>query len=167
MTAKSLLTGASLAFAGRALLGRVLLAKFTADVQRLNAGDHSGLLAAYADDAVLRFTVGEHRFAGEWRGKDEIARFMENFAAAGLQGEIEQIAMSGPPWAMTLWAKFSDRAASPADGTELYANRTVLVLRTRWGKIAVHEDFYFDTASIAEFDRRLTELGIAPVPKSG
>jgi ketosteroid isomerase-like protein len=61
--------------------------------------------------------------------------------------------------------RFDDHADGP-DGTRLYENRTVLVLRTRWGKIVEHEDFYVDTGRIAEFDRKLTELGVAPVPKA-
>lgn len=164
MSGKTLAVGAGLALAARALVARGLLWKFQRDIARLNAGDTSGIVAAYADDAVLRFTVGDHRFAGDWTGKAEIGRFMENFAAAGVQGEIKDMAMSGPPWALTLWARFDDGATSP-DGETLYANRTALVLRTRWGKIVEHDDFYFDTAPIAEFDRRLTELGIAPIPK--
>lgn len=164
MSGKHVVGGAALALAGRSLVVRALRWKFEGDIRRLNAGDASGLIGAYADDAVLSFTVGDHRFAGEWRGQAEIARFLENFTAAGLQGEIKDVAISGPPWALTIWARFDDHADGP-DGEPLYANRTVLVLRTRWGKIVRHEDFYFDTAPMAEFDRRLTELGIAAVAK--
>lgn len=164
MSGKSLVYGAGLALAGRSLVVRALRRKFEGDVRRLNAGDASGLISAYADDAVLSFTDGDHRFAGEWHGKAEIAKFLENFTAAGLQGEIKDVAISGPPWALTIWAQFEDHAEDP-DGEPLYANRTALVLKTRWGKIVRHEDFYFDTTRMAEFDRRLTELGIAPVPK--
>ncbi len=65
MHLKSVVVGAKLAIAARALLPRLLLVKFRRDVGRLNAGDHSTLLAAYADDAVLRFNAGDHRWAGE------------------------------------------------------------------------------------------------------
>lgn len=163
---RTLLTGASLAVAGRALLARGLLLKFERDVRRLNAGDSAALLNAYADDAVLRFHVGEHRFSGDWVGREEIARFLRNFTNAGLHGEIKSMAMSGPPWALTLWARFDDRVDAP-DGGRLYANRTAIVLRTRWGKIVEHEDFYADTGVIADFERVLTERGLAPVPKRG
>ena len=60
--------------------------------------------------------------------------------------------------------RFDDHVDGP-DGTRLYENRTVLVLRTKWGKIVDHEDFYMDTGRIEEFDRKLTELGVEPMPK--
>lgn len=162
MQRKSLFAGAALAVAGRALLPQLLLLKFGRDVRKLNAGDHSTLLDAYADDAVLRFNDGEHRWAGEWAGKPAIDAFLRNFTAAGIQGEIRQIAVSGPPWALTMMVRFDDHADGP-DGTRIYENRTVLVLRARWGKVVEHEDFYLDTSRIEAFDRKLTELGVTPV----
>lgn len=166
MRLKTLLTGAALAVGGRALLPRLLLVKFGRDVERLNAGDHSTLLAAYADDAVLHFNDGDHRWAGDWVGKAAIDRFLQNFVAAKVQGEIDQIAVSGPPWSLTVMVRFDDHADGP-DGARLYENRTVLVLRTKWGKVVDQEDFYVDTGRILAFDRKLTELGIAPVPDQG
>jgi mannose-6-phosphate isomerase-like protein (cupin superfamily) len=58
-----------------------------------------------------------------------------------------------------------DCALIAPDGTRIYQNRTALVLRTRWGKIVEQNDFYVDTAPIAELDRKLTELGIQAIPK--
>jgi ketosteroid isomerase-like protein len=165
MHTKSVLAGAALAVAGRALLVQLLLLKFGRDVKKLNAGDHSTLLDAYADGAVLRFNDGDHRWAGDWVGKAAIDRFLQNFTAAGLQGEIKRIAISGPPWAATMMVRFDDHADGP-DGTRLYENRTVLVMRTRWGKVVDHEDFYIDTGAILAFDGKLTELGVPPVPKT-
>ena len=165
MQLKSLVTGAALATAGRALVPRLLLLKFARDVKRLNAGDHSTLLDAYADDAVLRFNDGDHRWAGDWAGKPAIDRFLQNFTAARIQGEIRQIAVSGPPWALTMWVRFDDHADAP-DGTRLYENRTVLVLRTRNGKVVEQEDFYVDTTNMVAFDRSLSELGVVAVPKA-
>ena len=162
MHLRSALTGAGLAVAGRALLPRLLLVKFGRDVARLNAGDHSTLLSAYADDAVLHFNDGDHRWAGDWVGKAAIDRFLRNYTAAKVQGEIKQIVVAGPPWALTMLVRFDDHADGP-DGTRLYSNRTVLVMRTRWGKVVDHEDFYVDTRSIPEFDRRLTELGVPAI----
>jgi ketosteroid isomerase-like protein len=162
MERKSLLTGAAIAIAGRALLPKLLLVKFGRDVKKLNAGDHSTLLDAYADDAVLRFNDGDHRWAGDWVGKAAIDRFLQNFTAAKVQGEIKQIAISGPPWALTMWVRFDDHADGP-DGTRLYENRTALVLRTKWGRVVEQSDFYVDTERITAFDRKLTELGVEPV----
>jgi ketosteroid isomerase-like protein len=160
------ITGAAIAVAGRALLPQLLLVKFGRDVRRLNAGDHSTLLRSYAGDAILRFNDGEHRWAGEWVGRAAIDRFLQNFTAAKVQGEIRRIAISGPPWALTMMVRFDDHADGP-DGTRLYENRTVLVLRTKWGKVVDQEDFYVDTGRILAFDRKLSELGVAPVPRQG
>lgn len=156
-----LIAGVLGTLAVRALLVRLILLKFNRDVERLNAGDYRPLLAGYADDAVLRFNDGPHRWAGEYRGKEEIGRFLSNFVRAGIQGDIRKVWLSGPPWALTMLARFDDRASNP-DGEQIYANRTVLLLRTRWGKIVEHEDFYEDTERIREFDAKLTELGIEP-----
>ena len=150
--------GAGAVIGVRALLPRVLAAKFGRDVARLNAGDPSRLLAAYADDAILRFPDGDHRWAGEHRGKAAIAAFLETFVAAGLRGELLSVWAVGPPWAMTLIARFDDHAHSP-DGEQLYHNRVVLLLRTRWGKVVEHEDFFEDTGRIEELESRLRALG--------
>ena len=83
MRAKSALAGAAMAIGGRAALLSLLTVKFRRDVDRLNAGDHSALLAAYADRAVLRFNDGDHRWAGEWIGRENIDRFLQNFTPPG------------------------------------------------------------------------------------
>lgn len=79
----------------------------------------------------------------------------------GPPGEIGDLFIAGPPWALTLLAHFDDRATAP-DGTELYSNRVVLLVRTRWGRIVHQEDFYEDTGRIVELERRLRELGVEP-----
>jgi ketosteroid isomerase-like protein len=160
MRAKDFAAGFCAAIAGRALIPKLLFLKFDRDVKRLNEGDYSGLLAAYSEDFVLHFNEGEHRWSGDWIGKAGMERFLQNFTAAGIHGQIRQIALSGPPWAPTLWARFDDHADAP-DGTRIYENRDVLVLRTRWGKIIEQDDFYADTARITTLDRKLTELGIS------
>ena len=165
MKLSNVLAGAVLALGARALLPRVLMLKFSGDVAKLNAGDHGALLDAYAEDFVLHFNEGPHRWSGDWLGKAGMDRFLQNFTAAGIQGEIRQVATSGPLWAMTLWARFDDHADAP-DGTRIYENTTVLVLRTRWGKIVDQQDFFVDTARLVDFDRKLGELGIAAVARA-
>jgi ketosteroid isomerase-like protein len=158
MKLSNVLGGVAIGLGARALMPRLLLWKFTGDVAKLNAGEHRPLLDAYADDFVLHFNQGPHRWSGEWVGKAEMDHFLRMFTAAGIQGELKSVATSGPLWAMTLWARFDDHADGP-DGERIYENETVLVLKTRWGKVVEQTDYYVDTEKIAEFDRMLTELG--------
>lgn len=160
-TTLSFIAGTAAAVAARAALPRVLLLKFRRDVRRLNAGNYEPLLAGYADDAVLHFNEGTHRWSGEHRGKAAIERFLRDFTAAGLQAEVSEVLTAGPPWALTIVARLDDWATG-SDGEQLYANRVVLVARTRWGKIVEHEDFYVDTARIVAFEEKLRQLGVAP-----
>lgn len=162
MTGTSILMGAAAAAASHALLRRGLLFKFRRDVTRLNEGDYGPLLRSYADDAILRFNPGEHRWAGDHHGKPAIERFLRDFTAAGIHGEIHELWIGGPPWALTLVARFDDAAEAP-DGAEIYANRTCVVVRTRWGRIVEQADFYEDTARILALEARLRELGVEPV----
>lgn len=154
--------GAGAALAGRAAVRRAVLEKFQRDIAALNGGDHNPVLRGYAEDAVLFFNEGAHRWSGEHRGRDAIERFLRDFARAGIKGELKDLWFSGPPWAMTLVARFDDEART-ADGERFYGNRVVLVVRTRWGRIVHHEDFYEDTKRIEVLEQRLNELGIEPV----
>ena len=160
----SLLAGVALGLGARALLPRLLLLKFRPDVAKLNAGDYKPLLSSYADDFVLHFNEGPHRWSGDWVGKPAFDRFLQNFTAAGIQGEIKSVATSGPLWALKMWVRFDDHADAP-DGTRIYENQTVLVLRTRWGKVVEQHDFYIDAAAILDFERALQELGVPAVTR--
>ena len=165
MKPSSVLGGAALALGARALLPRALTMKFSADVAKLNEGDYRPLLDAYADDFVLHFNEGPHRWSGEWVGKAGMDRFLQNFVAAGIQGKIVGVATSGPLWALTMWARFDDWIDGP-DGGRIYENSTVLVLRTRWGKVVEQRDFYVDTERIMNAERHLQDLGVPPVPRA-
>jgi ketosteroid isomerase-like protein len=155
----SLLVGAAAALGLRALLAKLILLRLRRDLARLNDGDYSGFLSAFADDAVLRFNEGPHRWSGDHRGKAAIERFLKDFTSAGLRGEIRGLWISGPPWALTLLVRFDDEARAP-DGELIYANEVAIVARTRWGRIVEQEDFYRDTARIEVLERRLQELGV-------
>jgi ketosteroid isomerase-like protein len=160
----SLIIGCLATLAVRALFIRGLLAKLERDVERLNDGDYRPLLAGYADSAVLNFNDGPHRWAGEHRGRPAIERFLRDFTRAGINGRIRALWIGGPPWAMTLVVRFDDWART-SDGEEIYANRTLLLARTRWGRIVEQDDFYEDTGRILAFEQRLRELGIEPVAR--
>jgi ketosteroid isomerase-like protein len=158
---RSVLIGAGAAIAGRALVAHLVLLKARRDLRRLNDGDYRPVLSGYADDAVLRFNEGPHRWSGEHRGKTEIEHFLRNFTGAGLRGQITQVWIAGPPWALSLAVRFDDRATGP-DGEELYANRVAMTVRTKWGRIIEHDDFYADTARIVAFEEKLRALGVEP-----
>jgi ketosteroid isomerase-like protein len=164
MKLRYFLAGAGTALAARALLPRLLLLQFSGPVARLNEGEHAALLDTYADDFVLHFHEGPHRWSGDWLGKAGMDRFLQNFTAAGIKGEIVDLATNGPLWALTMWVRFDDHADAP-DGTRIYENSTVLVLRTRWGKVVEQYDFFVDTEALVAFDRKLEELGVEAVPK--
>jgi len=109
----------------------------------------------------MRFNDGEHRWAGEHRGKRAIATFLQSFVDAGLRGHVTELFVSGGPWRMTLIARFDDHAHDH-QGQEIYRNRTMLLARTRWGRIVLHEDFYEDTQRIVALEQRLREREARP-----
>lgn len=152
------LGGVALTLALRVLLVRGLLTKLRRDVAALGRGDHRPMLKAFARDAVLEFNDGDHRWSGTYEGRDRIEEFLTQFVAAGLNGTIRQIWIGGWPWSMTVIARFDD--AADLDGEHLYDNQTVLVCRTRWGRIVHQADYYVDTQRIVDFDRRLTAKGL-------
>jgi ketosteroid isomerase-like protein len=159
---RGFLLGIAAAAGGRALMHRLLLRQLARNVAALNAGDYRPLLSNYADDAVLRFNDGPHRWPGDHRGREEIERFLQEFVGAGLQGEVKQLWTSGAPWALTGALRFDDQATA-ADGERLYTNRVAMVIRTRWGRIVEQQDFYEDSGRIVELEQALRERGIEPV----
>ncbi len=60
---------------------------------------------------------------------------------------------------MEICVRFDDTARAP-NGEQIYANRTVIWARTRWGKIIEQRDFYEETGRILDFDTELRELDI-------
>ena len=158
---RGFLLGVAAVLGARALMHRLMLAQFKRDLAALNAGDYRPLLSNYAEDAVLHFNDGPHRWAGEHRGRAAIERFLQEFVGAGLKGEIRGLWTGGAPWAMTMAVRFDDEAR--AGGERLYANRVMMVVRTRWGRIVEQEDFYEDSGRIPAFEQALREHGIGPV----
>ncbi|MET0819890.1 MAG: hypothetical protein ABWY58_02915 [Aeromicrobium sp.] len=152
------LAGVALTVVLRAVALRILLIKLRRDVAALSSGDYRPLLSGFASDAVLEFHEGDHRWSGTYAGRDRIETFLRRFVDAGLHGDIRQIWCGGWPWSMTVVARFDD--AADLDGEHLYDNQTVLVCRTRWGRIVHQADYYADTQRIVDFDRRLTARGL-------
>ena len=135
------------------------------NIAKLNAGDYGPVLAMFTDDAALAFP-GDNGFARQFRpvekgrsahvshrGKAEIEGFLCQYVANGMQMQIDDVLMGGPPWNLRIAARV--RAWSPAsDGTDRYNNRAVMYIVTRWGKIREHED-YEDSERSAAFSELL------------
>lgn len=133
-------------------------------VDRLNAGDPEPFLKMVTDDS--EFTIpgdnswgnmfrpvrtGRHRHVTH-RGIAECRAFAQRFIDEGIQIEIEDILVNGPPWNVRVGVRAHDFVAS-ATGEDRYANRYMEVIVLRWGKIA-HWEVYEDTERVAAWDRR-------------
>jgi ketosteroid isomerase-like protein len=138
--------------AAQAAYAAVYRAQLRRTVPKLMAGDIDAFLKFYADDATLTFP-GDNSWGPVYRGKDEIRAFLERFLRVGLQGELHEIVVNGPPWDTTVAVRFTDRAEAP-DGTRVYENRAMVFIKARWGKV-VSEEIYEDTERVAAFDRWL------------
>jgi ketosteroid isomerase-like protein len=141
------------------------------NVRRLNEGDLGPTLAMYADDATLTFP-GDNSWARQFRapgagrephpthrGRAEIEEFLRRFVAEGIQMEVEDVLVNGPPWNARAAIVVHDWVPGP-DGADVYANRAVLLVHSRWGRIDTHEDFE-DTERVRAFDDHLARMTVA------
>jgi uncharacterized protein (TIGR02246 family) len=151
-TLATALAGAAAAAAARAAYTGAVRAILRRNAAALFAGNPKPILRMYAPDATMVFP-GEHSWGRTYRGRDEIEAFLHRFHAAGLRGELGTIFVEGPPWATRIAIEFNDHARD-ANGTKVYENRALIVLRTRWGRV-VHEELFEDTQKVAAFDAHL------------
>jgi ketosteroid isomerase-like protein len=134
------------------------------NIARANAGDYRPALAMFSDDLEFSFP-GDNSWADEFRplrrgrqvhvthrGKAEMERFLQRYVAAGIQMEIEDILVNGPPWNLRAAVRVHDW--SPGEVGDRYNNRAVLFVTSRWGKLQTQED-YEDTQRAAAFDALL------------
>jgi ketosteroid isomerase-like protein len=133
------------------------------NIERLNAGDLEPTLAMFADDATLSFpgdnswatmerptAVGREAFITH-QGRDEIRRFLQRYVDQGMHMVVDDILVNGPPWHARAAVRVHHWVTG-ADGTDVYTNRAVLFVDTRWGRIQAQED-YEDTERVAAYDR--------------
>jgi ketosteroid isomerase-like protein len=142
------------------------------NIRLLNEGRYEPTLAMFASDATLTFPgnnswARQHREpqAGRsavptHRGRDEIETFLRRYVAEGIQMEIEDILVNGPPWNMRVAIRVHDWIVG--DGADVYANRAVLMARLRWGRILDQED-YEDCERVAAFDDHVAGRVTRPV----
>jgi len=119
---------------------------------RLWAGDPGLLLASYADDVHFVFP-GRSSWSADLRGRDEVERWLRRFVRVGLQFEVNEILVAGPPWDTTVCLWFTDRLTAP-DGEVVYANRGTILAKIAWGEVTYYE-VNEDTQKVAEFDEWL------------
>ena len=132
------------------------------NVAALNRGKHAPALAMFANDAELSFP-GVNTWSAQFRtptpgreafvthhGRDEIEAFLLRYVADHIQMSIEDILVNGPPWNTRVAIRAHVSCEGP-DGGDVYDNRAVLMVDTRWGKIRRQED-YEDTERAAAFD---------------
>jgi ketosteroid isomerase-like protein len=149
--------------AARALIRR--------NIRLLNEGRYDPALAMFASDAELTFP-GQNSWSRQYRvpggsrtqavthrGRDEIESFLQRYVEFGIQMEVEDILVNGPPWNMRAAVRVYDWIPD-ADGGDVYANRAVLMVRVAWGKIRSQED-YEDTERVSALDRGFS---VVPVP---
>jgi ketosteroid isomerase-like protein len=143
--------------AARALIRR--------SIRRLNEGRYDAALAMFARDATLSFP-GDNSWSRQHRdpprgrdhcpthrGRSEIEDFLRRYVEHGIQMEVEDILVNGPPWNTRAAARVHDWIVDES-GNELYSNRAVLFVRTRWGRIVEQED-YEDTERVTAYEERL------------
>ncbi len=121
-------------------------------IARLSGGDYRPLLRAIADDVRLRFP-GDNSWAIELQGKAEFERWLQRFAAVGLQVSPDDVVASGFPWDTAVIVRGTVHLISPA-GDTVYENRYVVWAHTAWGHTDECE-VYEDTQKSAALDEYL------------
>lgn len=119
---------------------------------RTRAGDIRPTLFLDAPDVKLTFP-GQNSWSGEFRGKDEVARWLGRFAAVGIQIFPDEVIASGPPWRTTVCVRGRDYLHDAA-GHVVYENRYVIWGRMAWGRLKEYE-VYEDTEKANRLDEYL------------
>jgi len=135
------------------------------NIDQLNLGNYQPTLRMFADDATLAFPgdntwsnmirptqFGPDAFVTH-RGHDELEQFLQRYVDEKMHMVVDDILVNGPPW-NTRAAVRVHHSSTDADGNVVYANRAVLFVTARWGKLVEQED-YEDTERVAAYDRLL------------
>jgi ketosteroid isomerase-like protein len=149
--------------AARALIRR--------NIRLLNEGRYEPALAMFANDAELTFP-GQNTWSRRYRiprggraayathrGRHEIEAFLRRYVDEGIQMEVEDILVNGPPWNTRAAVRVHDWIPGP-EGQDVYANRAVLMVRVVWGKIRSQED-YEDTERTSALDHGYSVVPVA------
>ena len=133
-------------------------------IRKLNSGDYSLMLKMASPNFELAFpgenswatmfrsqVLGRERYATH-RGIDEATAFAERFVREGIQFKIEDILVNGAPWNTRIALRAHNFIPGASGAPDEYANRAVLFLEVRWGRLVRWED-YEDTQRVATWDR--------------
>jgi ketosteroid isomerase-like protein len=126
--------------------------------RRTFAGDDRLMMRATAPDVSFRFP-GTSSFAASLQSREALHEWLARFGTLSPTLEVGDVAVSGPPWNMTVAVRFRD-----AIGTD-YENEGVEWLHMRWGRVRSLEVF-LDTERISSWERRHPELVQAPAVTS-
>jgi ketosteroid isomerase-like protein len=119
---------------------------------RTRRGDIRPTLLLDAPDVTLTFP-GTSSWSGEFHGKQAVARWLNRFAAAGIQIFPDQVVATGPPWRTTVCIRGRDYLRDAA-GDIVYENRYVIWGRLAWGRLREYE-VYEDTQKAIALDEYL------------
>lgn len=132
-------------------------------IKKLNAGDYSLMLRMASPDFELAFpghnswaTMFRPQITGRQRhvthrGIDEATAFAERFVGEGIEFQLEDILVNGPPWNTRIAIRVHSFVSGLDGGADRYNNRAVLFLEIRWGRLVRWED-YEDTQRVAAWD---------------
>ncbi|MGP4003746.1 nuclear transport factor 2 family protein [Streptomyces sp. 8N706] len=139
-----------------ALYGAAVGAMVRYNARRLGEGDLEPQLRAYADDVRFVFP-GRSSWAGEFRGKREVEKWLRRFVDVGLKIEFDDVLVSGAPWATRLCLRFHNYCEDEK-GEIVYTNEGTIYGHARWGRLT-HYVVFEDTQRGEEFDTYLASVG--------
>ncbi len=132
-------------------------------IRKLNDGNYALMLKMASPNFELAFpgqnswaTMFRSQQAGRERhathlGVEEATAFAERFVDEGVQFEIEDILVNGPPWNTRIALRVRSFIDGPSGTGDIYNNRALLFLEVRWGRLVRWED-YEDTERVALWD---------------
>jgi ketosteroid isomerase-like protein len=134
---------------------------------RTRKGDIRPTLLLDAPDVELTFP-GANSWSGVFRGKGSHEKWLERFAAIGIQIYPDEVVAGGFPWRTIVCVRGRDFLHDDR-GNLVYENRYVIWGRLAWGRMKELE-VYEDTSKADALDRWLAEHrpevagpGVAPV----
>lgn len=136
----------------RVLYGEVLRYVLRGALRRLKAGDPGPVLRLLARDVRFRFP-GRSSWAADGRGRDEVRRRLRRFVDIGMRLDVDDILVSGPPWATQVCVRFTDYYTDEY-GKLAYLNRGAIIAQVRGFQVTRYEVFV-DTEKVADLDNYL------------